>query len=114
MTSLLRDRDQIWAEACAAYQNNEKWHIEDAAMEQMASVEQDARRELHPWEEPLREFLMDKSNVTIHQLLSECLKLPVDKQNPATSRVVGGCLRALGWESKLQKVSRKSFGFGWF
>ena len=105
LTSLLRDRDQIWAEACLAYASGEKWHIEDVGLEQLATAEQDARRELHPWEEPIREYLLDKSDTTIHRLLTECLKVPVDKQTPTVSRTVGGCLRALGWESKPERVA---------
>lgn len=105
LTSLLRDRDMIWAEACLAYGSNEKWFIEDVKIEQLATAEQDARRELHPWEEPIREFLLSKDVCTIHELLSDCLKVPVDKQNPATSRTVGACLRALGWESKVERVN---------
>ena len=105
LTSLLRDRDQIWAEACLAYAAGEKWHIDDINIEQLASAEQDARRELHPWEEPIREFLIDKEDITIHRLLNEALKVPVDKQTPTTSRTVGACLRALGWESKPERVA---------
>lgn len=105
LTSLLRDRDQIWAEACLCYAAGEKWFIEDMNIEQLATAEQDARRELHPWEEPIREFLLSKDTCTIHEILSDCLKVPVDKQNPATSRTVGAALRALGWESKVERVN---------
>ena len=49
LDALKRDRDQLWAEAVAAYRADEKWWL-DKETEKAAAVEQGDRRIVDPWE----------------------------------------------------------------
>lgn len=48
---LAADRDQLWAEALAAYEDGEHWWLEDDAIINTAREEQAARFETHVWDE---------------------------------------------------------------
>ena len=53
---LAADREQLFAEAVAAFRAGEAWHL-SPDMEQLAKIEQEAAREEHPWEQRIREIL---------------------------------------------------------
>lgn len=53
---LARDREQLFAEAAAAFKAGEAWHL-SPEMEKLAAVEQEAAREEDPWEQAIREYL---------------------------------------------------------
>jgi putative DNA primase/helicase len=55
--AILRDRDQLWAEAVAAFIAGEKWHLDDDDDIADAKAEQAKRREVHPWEPVLEAWL---------------------------------------------------------
>lgn len=104
LAAVLRDRDQLWAEAVHAYRQGERWHLVEDEIG-LASVEQDKRREKHPWEAVIADWA-DRHIVrrtTCSAVLAECLKIPADKLIPKHSRDVGACLRALGWEEKVER-----------
>lgn len=99
LLGILRDRDQIWAEAVALYMQGEAWHFTDAEMVTLLKEQQEQRREADVWEEPMREWLLGRVRCTVAQVLKECIEMPSEKQNPQAARRVGNCLRALGWRS---------------
>lgn len=101
LQGILSDRDQLWAEACAAYEAREPWHLVDDKVIEEARVQQDMRREAHPWEEPIRTWLRDtgRRRVTVGEVLAE-MKVSSERQTPAMSKIAGSSLRAIGWVSK--------------
>lgn len=99
LRGILSDRDQLWAEAVVRFEAGEKWHLEDAAEVALAEREQLARREIHPWEWSIREYLLGCGRTTIADLLANAIKLTVDKRDSRASRTVGGILRGMGWEA---------------
>lgn len=54
--ALAEDREQLFADAVAAFHDGEAWHL-SPEMERLAAVEQEAAREEDPWEGPIREYL---------------------------------------------------------
>ena len=105
LSALLAARDQLWAEAAAAYRDGEKWHLEGELAE-AAREEQEKRREASPWEPLIAAWLADypnKSQVTIPEILGDALKVPAERQNATMSRQVGAALRALKWVSSRQR-----------
>jgi putative DNA primase/helicase len=50
LPALLEWKHQLWAEAVAAYKSGEPWYLTDAEEIGAAKAEQEARREIDPWE----------------------------------------------------------------
>lgn len=99
LDAVLRDRDQIWAEAVHAYRDNEHWHLSDMRDIGAAQAEQAARQEIDAWEEPIGVWLVTNAvhSVTISEVLTECIKIPLERQGLREQRRVGAILRKAGW-----------------
>lgn len=106
---LASDREQLFAEAVAAFRAGELWHL-SPDMEQQAKALQESVREEHAWEQPIRDYLeglgltegdgfdrQPKDSVTIGELLTR-LGIPVERQPGKASREVARLLRMFGWE----------------
>ncbi|MFN3992961.1 MAG: VapE domain-containing protein [Tabrizicola flagellatus] len=107
--ALAADREQLFAEAVAAFRAGEAWHL-PPDLERQAAIEQEAAREEHPWEQPIRRILdgltegdgfdrQPKDSVTVAEVLT-LLRIPIEKQNGTNAKHVAGTLRMLGWKSK--------------
>jgi putative DNA primase/helicase len=107
--AILRDRDQLWAEAVAAFIAGEKWHLTDDEEIDAAKLEQAKRREVHPWETALDNWLRGERliRVTVPEALTKGVKLDADRQEPRHARQVGASLRALGWMPNTERVEGK-------
>lgn len=57
--AVMRDRDQLWAEAVENYEVGEQWWLEPHE-DALAKVEQDARQESDMWDDQVREFLRER------------------------------------------------------
>jgi putative DNA primase/helicase len=104
INALEEQRDQLWAEAVAAYKRDEIWWLED---ERAAKQEQDDRMQIDAWEGPIGEFLngitkdagpllRDRPYVTMQQVF-KALGVAVERQGLTESRRVGSVLKRLGW-----------------
>jgi putative DNA primase/helicase len=97
------ERDQLWGEAFARYTRNEKWHMRDEKLLEIAAAEAEERRESDPWEIHFKEFLIlnkalfRKSGVTITELLTNAVNMTKDKQNRGAQIQAGKALKAIGW-----------------
>ncbi|AYJ85763.1 hypothetical protein D3Y57_06990 [Sphingomonas paeninsulae] len=109
LESILRDRDQLWAEAVHAWGEGEEWYLTDPDIIAEAKVEQEARREVDPWESVIQAHVSQYclSYTTIDVMLTEALKLPVDRQDPRARRRAGAALRAIKWSAgKAERLGR--------
>ena len=104
--ALATDREQLFAEAVAAFRAGEAWHLLPD-LERQAAIEQEAAREEHPWEQPIRRILdgltegdgfdrQPKDSVTVGELLT-LLGIPTSQHSTANARQVAGILRMFGW-----------------
>lgn len=116
--ALATDREQLFAEAVAAFRAGEAWHL-PPDLERQATIEQEAAREENPWEQPIRRILdgltdgdgfdrKPKDSVTVSELLT-LLGVPVEKQNGANAKLVANILRMFGWVKR-----RKNVGIQWW
>jgi putative DNA primase/helicase len=107
LPGILADRDKLWAEAVAAYRQREEWYLVDDQVG-AAQVEQDKRREVHPWEAVIGDYANAESlqEMTVSEALTKAIKVPPDRQTVAMSRQVGSAFRALGWDV----VVKRPFG----
>lgn len=94
--AVTRDRDQIWAEAVAAYRSSEPWWLDDE-MEALARQDQADRRNGDPWEAEIARFIRGTAQASIGDLLRDCLGIPKDRQDRKMSNRVSAVLQALGW-----------------
>ncbi len=115
---LATDREQLFAEAVAAFRAGEAWHL-PPDLERQAAIEQEAAREEHPWEQPIRRILdgltegdgfdrQPKDSVTVGELLT-LLGIPVERHPGKPSRDAAGILRMFGWVKR-----RKNDGIEWW
>lgn len=100
LSGLLAVRDQLWAEAAAAYRAGEKWHL-TGELAEIAREEQDKRREASPWETTISAWLAEHQydEVSLTTIMTKCLSIPAERQTVALARQAGTALRALKWTS---------------
>jgi predicted P-loop ATPase len=100
---LRRDRDQLWAEAVAAYKAGEKWWLDEEA-ENLARAEQEDRRQQDPWERPVLDWAADKGDVPIADVLDKALEIPRGLQDQSAQNRVARILKAHKWERFKKRV----------
>jgi predicted P-loop ATPase len=105
LQTLRRERDQIWAEAVVHYQRRWARYLEDPTYpaywldDELEDDLQDHQAEHetdNPWLEPIREYLVQKRNVSLAEVLSKALELPRDRHR-AMAGEAADCMRELGW-----------------
>lgn len=102
---LARDRDQIWAEAVAAYQGKERWWPDSEAEFDFCAAEQAKRQRVDPWQERISAWLqMTTLDVTIANVLEFALHLEVHRWTRADEMRVGHILQALDYERSVRKT----------
>lgn len=111
--ALEENRSQLFAEAVKLYQDGASWHPE-ADFEQMhIRPEQDARFEVDPWEEHVREHLdtFKPAKVYLRDLLEKVLQIEVSRRSRADSLRVANIMDRLGWR-RLKKDSTGNVPWG--
>lgn len=121
--ALLRDRDQLWAEAAQRHRQGAVWWITDPALIETARAEQedryqsdaweslierwlafDRRRENHggigydDWRETERERPAPLADVSIGEILAEAIGLEPGRWSRADQMRVAAYLKRAGWE----------------
>ncbi|MFO0675284.1 MAG: virulence-associated E family protein [Polyangiaceae bacterium] len=107
---LARDRDLLWAEAVALYQDGASWWLEDAETVRAAAAEQDARYQCDAWESVVVPWLRlraleateagQSKGVTVGEVLAGPLDLDKSKWNQSEQSRVGRMLKRHGWERR--------------
>ena len=104
--ALARDRDQLFAEALAAFNAGEAWHLTPEAEAQAAEV-QEAAREEDPWEQIIRDWLDSeeygggqRDAVTMREVLWQALDIPIPQQTVPAQRRAASILRMMGWSKE--------------
>jgi predicted P-loop ATPase len=85
-------RDQLWAEAVHRCKSGAPWWLETPKLEALATAEQAARFVVDPWEPPIREWLGDRTDTTIWELLEHALGLPPEAQTQSAQNRVAKIL----------------------
>jgi predicted P-loop ATPase len=82
LETLAHDRDQLWAEAVVRYRAGDKWWL-PPELEVLAATEQALRFKADVWEEPIREWLGDRDDTSIREILEHVLGCDPSKPNYA-------------------------------
>lgn len=98
LDALRRDRDQLWAEAVAAFKAGEKWWL-DGETEKAAAEEQAERRIGDPWEQLIVGWANKQiGDVTTAAALEGAIGLDKGRWSRADEMRVAAILRLHGWE----------------
>jgi predicted P-loop ATPase len=95
---LRQDRDQLWAEAVHAYKAGEQWWLSDE-QEKLAEVEQEQRRERHPWEDIILSRIEGQTSTSVRDLLNY-LGLRYENMDQKHANTVVAVLTKAGWWQK--------------
>jgi putative DNA primase/helicase len=105
VSGLVRDREQLYAEAVHLYNTGTPWHLTGAELE-AASQEQNQRVHVPELEQDVRQYLEsqgDRDEITVREILVYALALEPDKPSYAEAArklgpAVAQALDSCGWE----------------
>jgi predicted P-loop ATPase len=90
-------RDQLWAEAVHQFKTGAPWWLETPGLEALATAEQAARFVVDAWEEPIRDWLGDRTDTDIWEVLEHALGLARKDQTQSAQKRVVSILTRLGF-----------------
>ncbi len=100
---LVRDRDQLWAEALHYYDTGEQWWLPDDLERVRAESEEDFRQ-TDPHREKLDIWLSSRTEpFTTEQAILLGLQMTLDRVDRALQLRIGTLLRELGWTKHRQR-----------
>jgi predicted P-loop ATPase len=102
---LAEDRDQLFAEAVAAFRAGEPWWPDRAFEQEYIKREQEARFEADAWEDPIKDFIITRTKVTIGEVAQGALFFDKSRIGTADQRRIAAILELLGWH-RLPKDSQ--------
>jgi predicted P-loop ATPase len=89
-------RDQLWAEAVHQFKTGAPWWL-TPELEALATAEQSARFAVDAWEEPIREWLGDHTDVGLYEVLQHALGLGPEHWTQSAQKRVVGILTRMGF-----------------
>lgn len=98
ISTLRRDRDQLWAEARERFRANDTWWLDTKALGETAAEEAEARYEGDPWDDKIRQWIDGQASVSVSDVLSLCMRKAQDQWTQTDQNRVARCLRAANWE----------------
>jgi predicted P-loop ATPase len=72
-------RDQLWAETVHRFKAGQPWWLETAELEALATAEQEKRFKRDVWEDPIKEWLGDRIDVSLWEVLEHALDFPTPR-----------------------------------
>lgn len=102
MPKLIRKRDQLWAEAVNRFRAGEQWWLDEDQIE-VAGGEQSERLAVDPWAEFLEARLNTGFVYTSVDILTDLLKVPIDRVDGFMKTRLADVLASLGWQNQPRK-----------
>jgi hypothetical protein len=96
--ALIRDRDQLFAEAAASYRARVPWWPDNDFERQHIMSEQAARYEADTWEETIGSFIEVRTRVTVGEVARDALHIETPRIGTADQRRIAAALEQLGWK----------------
>ena len=106
---LIRDRNQLWAEAVVRYKAGDVWWLETPELEALATAEQDARVEIDVWQEPIEQWLGDREETSVSEILEHVFGIadPLQKSQRMQNRVAKILTRLQFTRTRLRNKAKK-------
>jgi predicted P-loop ATPase len=95
--ALVRDRDQLFAEAVARYQEGKSWWPDKDFERQSIMPEQAQRYESDVWEEVIAEYLKTRTKVTVGEVARYALFIETSRVGTADQRRITTAMEQVGW-----------------
>ncbi|MGD0076914.1 MAG: virulence-associated E family protein [Candidatus Binataceae bacterium] len=95
LAGIERDRDQLWAEAIVRYQAGAKWWLETPELEALATAEQAKRFKVDEWQEPIVDWLGDRCDTSLAEVLQGALGIAKKNQSQTAENRVQKILTRL-------------------
>jgi predicted P-loop ATPase len=95
--ALIRDRDQLFAEAVVMYRGKAMWWPDKDFEREHIMPEQAARYESDAWEETIAAYIEVKSEVTVGEVAHHGLGIETARIGTADQRRIAAALERLGW-----------------
>lgn len=105
---LERDRDQLFAEAVAAYRDGARWWPDADFERQHIAPQQEERFEVDAWEDLIATYLSYKDEATLTDIATaeSCLNMKAGQFNKAEQNRVVAVLERIGWKRGLKSHGR--------
>jgi predicted P-loop ATPase len=97
----------LYAAAIQAYRAGEKWYL-TSEEEQLQQEHNKDFEQSEPWEYKILEFCSDQEYVSIPDILSQALQIPLGQQEKRYEIRVSKVLSRAGYTRKVKKVGKKS------
>ena len=97
--ALAADRDQLFAEAVAAFRNGAQWWPDADFERDHIRPQQEDRFEADAWESAIDRFLATRSRVQVSEVAREALFIETAKIGTKEQRRIAGILSRLGWSA---------------
>jgi putative DNA primase/helicase len=108
ISAIERDRNQIWAEAKYRYDNGEQWWLPPGAISEAARDEQDKRRKVDPWEEPIGSWMaLQTVPRSAGDVLRQAIGVEPDKWTRGDEMRVAACLKVLGYVGERETTGER-------
>ena len=98
LAGLEATRDQLWAEAVHRFKQGEPWWLETPELEALATAEQALRLVVDPWMDSIAEWLGDRTNVSVKEVLEYVLGIVPGPRARAAEMRVAQILKDLGFK----------------
>jgi hypothetical protein len=105
LPALIRDRNQLWAEAQKRFSDGETWWLE-GALSEAATEEQAARYEGDPWDSTILAWAEGRDEISIEQVLGHCLNKSAANWAQGDKNRVARCLKAKGFERFNKRIGQ--------
>lgn len=106
---IMRDKDQLWAEAWQIYKKGFPMYIGiGSRVEESAISAQAARETLDDWQEAIADYVRDKDRVRSIDIWTECLKGFSSDFDRGRQRRVADCMTRLRWIKKVIRIDGKT------
>lgn len=121
---IVRDRDQLWAEAFTRFNAGEPWHVDTPAFRELCEGEQEKRVKEDTWESIIEDWLASpwvtrpdsvdgkwktevadlKKGITTADVLTGAVRIKPGDITTADEMRAAAALRSIGWERTPNKV----------
>jgi len=106
LAALAHDRDQLLAEAIAAWRQGERWWPDGEFERQHIAPEQEARFEVDAWEQAIGEWLVGRDRCTLLDVARSALFIETPRLGTVDQRRIAVALERLGWVAKRSNSGR--------
>ena len=106
---LIRDRDQLFAEAVHLYRQGFRWWPDAAFEREFIAPEQELRYEPDAWEDQIRSFIIGKQRTTVLEVARDGLSIDLPRIGTSDQRRITAALERQGWTR-----SKRTGGARWW